>query len=88
MPAHHGGPATSGPPFVIGECQADASLQPVTMRSMFSSRLVPVRPLAALGLLLAGLWPLAEAQAWSLTIAAASRRVFLHVGNGLSLIHI
>ena len=42
----------------------------------------PTRPLAALCLLLAGLWPLAEAQAWSLTIAAASRRVFLHVGNG------
>ncbi len=40
------------------------------------------RPLAALGLLLAGLWPVADAQAWSLSIASASRRVFLHVGNG------
>ena len=40
------------------------------------------RPLLALGLLLAALWPVVEAQAWSLSIAAASRRVFLHVGNG------
>jgi hypothetical protein len=40
------------------------------------------RPLAVLGLLLAGLWPVVEAHAWSLSIAAASRRVFLHVGNG------
>lgn len=38
--------------------------------------------LAALGLVLAGLWPAADAQAWSLSIASASRRVFLHVGNG------
>lgn len=40
------------------------------------------RPLQVLGLLLAALWPMVEAQAWSLSIAAASRRVFLHVGNG------
>lgn len=40
------------------------------------------RPLAAFGLLLAGLWPVVEVQAWSLSIAAAPRRVFLHVGNG------
>lgn len=32
--------------------------------------------------MLAGLWPVADAQAWSLSIASASRRVFLHVGNG------
>ena len=38
--------------------------------------------LAALGVVLAGLWPVADAQAWSLSIASASRRVFLHVGNG------
>lgn len=47
----------------------------------------PVSPchrsaLAALGVVLAGLWPAADAQAWSLSIASASRRVFLHVGNG------
>lgn len=42
----------------------------------------PTRLLASLGLLLAGLWPVVEAHAWSLSIAAASRRVFLHVGNG------
>ncbi|WP_310566310.1 hypothetical protein [Hydrogenophaga sp.] len=42
------------------------------------------RPLAALGLVLAGLWPLADALAWSLSIAAAPRRVFLHVGNGVA----
>jgi len=42
----------------------------------------PNRLLASLGLLLAGLWPVVEAHAWSLSIAAASRRVFLHVGNG------
>lgn len=40
-------------------------------------------PGAAVLLLLAGLLgPVADAQAWSLTLAAASRRVFLHVGNG------
>lgn len=49
---------------------------------MTALRTTAVRPLATIGLLLAGLWPLAEAQAWSLSIAAASRRVFLHVGNG------
>lgn len=42
----------------------------------------PRSALAALGVVLAGLWPVADAQAWSLSIAAASRRVFLHVGNG------
>lgn len=66
----------------MGGCLANALLHPVTMRTMSLSRLVPSRPLAALGLLMAVLWPLAEAQAWSLSIAAASRRVFLHVGNG------
>jgi hypothetical protein len=40
------------------------------------------RLLTVLGLLLAGSWPAADAQAWSLSIASASRRVFLHVGNG------
>jgi hypothetical protein len=40
-----------------------------------------LRPVAA-ALLLAGLSAAQVAQAWSLTIAAASRRVFLHVGNG------
>lgn len=49
---------------------------------MPATRSLLVRPLAATGLLLAGLWPLAEAQAWSLSITAATRRVFLHVGNG------
>lgn len=52
------------------------------MHTMPVCRPASARLLAALGLLLAGLWPLAEAQAWSLSIAAASRRVFLHVGNG------
>ncbi len=57
---------------------------PVTMPPMPALRPAPTRhrPLAALGLLLAGLWPAADAQAWSLSIASASRRVFLHVGNG------
>lgn len=58
---------------------------PVTMPPMPELRPVPPRrhsALAALGLLLAGLWPVADAQAWSLSIASASRRVFLHVGNG------
>ena len=42
------------------------------------------RALAALGVVLAGLWPVADALAWSLPIASASRRVFLHVGNGVA----
>ena len=41
----------------------------------------PLRPFAAV-LLLAGLAAAQVAQAWSLTVAAASRRVYLHVGNG------
>lgn len=40
------------------------------------------RPLAAAGLMLLVCAPLTSAHAWSLSIAAASRRVFLHVGNG------
>lgn len=49
--------------------------------------MVPVLPSATLRLIGAGLVAAAglqalPAQAWSLTIAAASRRVFLHVGNG------
>lgn len=40
------------------------------------------RPLAAAGLVLLACAPLVSAHAWSLSIAAASRRVFLHVGNG------
>jgi len=40
------------------------------------------RRLAALGLAVLCLGQFAAAHAWSLTIAAASRRVFLHVGNG------
>lgn len=40
------------------------------------------RRLTALGLVVLCLGQLAAAHAWSLTIAAASRRVFLHVGNG------
>lgn len=42
------------------------------------------RALAALGLVLAGLWPVADARAWSLSIASAPLRVFLHVGNGVA----
>jgi hypothetical protein len=38
--------------------------------------------LAATGLLVATGLHAADVQAWSLSIAAASRRVFLHVGNG------
>lgn len=49
---------------------------------MSATRSTPARLLAAFGLLLAVLWPLVEAQAWSLSITEASRRVFLHVGNG------
>lgn len=41
-----------------------------------------LRPLQAFGLLLAGLWPVVDAHAWSLNLSPASRRVFLHVGNG------
>lgn len=52
------------------------------MRTMPVRRPASVCPLAAFGLLLAGLWPLVEAHAWSLSMTAASRRVFLHVGNG------
>ena len=58
---------------------------PVTMPPMPELRPVPPRrhnALATLGVVLAGLWPAADAQAWSLSIASASRRVFLHVGNG------
>lgn len=69
--------------FPLWEPQRTA---PVTMPPMPELRPVFTRnsrPIAALGLLLAVLWPLAEAQAWSLTIASASRRVFLHVGNGV-----
>jgi hypothetical protein len=40
------------------------------------------RPLAAAGLVLLVCAPLTSAHAWSLSVAAASRRVFLHVGNG------
>jgi hypothetical protein len=40
-----------------------------------------LRPFAA-AVLLAGLVAAQAAHAWSLTIAAASRRVYLHVGNG------
>ncbi len=40
------------------------------------------RRLAALGLVVLCLGQFAAAHAWSLTIAAASQRVFLHVGNG------
>ncbi|UCU94153.1 hypothetical protein [Hydrogenophaga taeniospiralis] len=40
------------------------------------------RRLTALGLVVLCLGQTAAAHAWSLTIAAASRRVFLHVGNG------
>lgn len=40
------------------------------------------RPLAAVGLVLLVCAPLTSAHAWSLSIAAAPRRVFLHVGNG------
>ncbi len=42
----------------------------------------PFRSLAAAGLVLLVCAPLTSAHAWSLSIAAASRRVFLHVGNG------
>ena len=40
------------------------------------------RQLAALGLIVLCLGQIAAAHAWSLTIASAPRRVFLHVGNG------
>jgi len=40
------------------------------------------RPLAALALVVLCVVEMAAAHAWSLTIASASRRVFLHVGNG------
>ncbi|MBA4262143.1 MAG: hypothetical protein C0443_09055 [Comamonadaceae bacterium] len=40
------------------------------------------RPLAAVGLALLACVHTASAHAWSLTITAASRRVFLHVGTG------
>lgn len=39
---------------------------------------------AAMGLMVTAGLPLADASAWSLSIAAAPRRVFLHVGNGTS----
>lgn len=40
------------------------------------------RPLAAAALVMLVCTPMTSAHAWSLSIAAASRRVFLHVGNG------
>ncbi len=42
----------------------------------------PLRRLLGPGLLCLGLMPALQAQAWSLSIAQATRRVFLHVGNG------
>lgn len=47
-----------------------------------AQRLCPPHRLAALGLLVLCCAPLGAAHAWSITLAAASRRVFLHVGNG------
>jgi hypothetical protein len=44
------------------------------------------RPLAAAGLLVLACAPLASAHAWTLSIASASRRVFLSVGNGSQLV--
>lgn len=67
----HGAPTPPAPPVTMSPMPAP---RPALTRHR--------RPLAALGLVLAGLWPLADAQAWSLSIAAAPRRVFLHVGNG------
>ena len=47
-----------------------------------AQRLCPPHRLAALGLLVLCCAPMGAAHAWSITLAAASRRVFLHVGNG------
>jgi hypothetical protein len=47
-----------------------------------AQRFCPRRQLAAVGLLVAYCVPMGAAHAWSLTLAAASRRVFLHVGKG------
>jgi hypothetical protein len=47
-----------------------------------AQRLCPPHRLAALGLLVLCCTPMGAAHAWSITLAAASRRVFLHVGNG------
>jgi hypothetical protein len=47
-----------------------------------AQRLCTPHRLAAIGLLVVCCAPMAVAHAWSLTLAAASRRVFLHVGNG------
>ncbi|MBT9550764.1 MAG: hypothetical protein IV088_07955 [Hydrogenophaga sp.] len=47
-----------------------------------AQRLCPPHRLAALGLLVLCCAPMGVAHAWSITLAAASRRVFLHVGNG------
>ena len=56
---------------------------PVTMLVMKLRRHAPsFRPLAAVGLVLLACVHTASAHAWSLTIASASRRVFLHVGTG------
>jgi hypothetical protein len=44
-------------------------------------RLFSIRPTAAL-LIAAGMFASGVAQAWTLNVSAASRRVFLHVGNG------
>jgi len=46
-----------------------------------SPRLLSIRPTAAL-LMAAGLLASGVAQAWTLNVNAAPRRVFLHVGNG------
>lgn len=68
--------------------QADAPREswphtPVTILVMKLRRHAPLfRPLAAAGLVLLACAPMVSAHAWSLNIAAASRRVFLHVGNG------
>lgn len=47
-----------------------------------TQRLCPPHRLAAIGMLVVCCAPMGAAHAWSLTLAAASRRVFLHVGNG------
>ena len=49
--------------------------------STLLSRLLPIRPALAL-LMAAGMLVTSAAQAWTLSVGAASRRVFLHVGNG------
>lgn len=65
--------------LLVSMCEGNSvNMKVIQSRSTTTSG----RPLAAAVLLLLALVPTLNAHAWSIGIAAASRRVFLHVGNG------